>query len=196
MQPDEDKYGFIMNPQQAPKASPFSGLGKKQLIVLGVAAVVVLGIVGGVIYSAANSGPSNKEQLLAVAQQQNEIIRISDIALKEAKGIPARNLATTAKLSLRSDQSSLIAALKAQNVKVGAPQLKAGQDKTNDAKLTEGTQNNRFDEAYMTLVQSALVKYQRSLDAVYKTTVSVSLRATLKAQYQHASLIIGANPET
>jgi hypothetical protein len=199
MHPNQDQYNFIMNPDTGPQPKGLlpSGfnLGKKQLIILGVVGVILLGIIGTLLYSLANSGPTNKDQLVGVALEQNELIRVSEVAIKEAKGTQARNLAMTTKLSVRSDQSSLVAALRAQGVKLNANQLRGGKKAENDRKLTEATQNNRFDEVYLDLIQKALVTYQRNLNTAYKTTVSPRLKETIKAQYQHASLIIGVDPE-
>jgi hypothetical protein len=196
MQPDQDQYNFILNPDIGPqKKSPLPSLGTKQLIILGVAGIFLLGLIGMLVYSLSNRGPTNKQQLISIALEQNELIRVSTIAIKEAKGTQARNLAMTTKLSLRSDQSSLIAALGSQNVKLSSKQLQGGKKTQNDQKLTEATQNNRFDEVYLELIQKALVDYQRNLNAAYKTTVSARLKQTIKAQYQHASLIIGVDPE-
>lgn len=144
-----------------------------------------------VAMSMMKKGPTNTDYLLAVAAEQNEIIRVSDIALKEATGIEARNIAMTTKLSLRSDQSSLTAALKAQKVKMP----KAGKNAKTDQMLTEATQNNRFDEVYLKYIQAELVQYQKKIGTAYKTTVSKQLKETLKTQYKNASVLIGVDPE-
>ncbi|HTE21445.1 MAG TPA: hypothetical protein VK674_00200 [Candidatus Limnocylindria bacterium] len=201
MQPDTDQYGFIMNPGTGqPRKSLLPGRGflnlpRKQLILLVVGAAIVLAILVTIVLSLLGGGPTNEDQLVGVVQRQHELIRVSDIALKEARGTQARNLAMTTKLSLHSDEVSLVAALKRQDVKIGSKQLGAGKDQETDNKLTQAIQNNRFDEVYLEFIQSALADYQRNLNTVYKTTTSTSLKETLKVQYQNASLIIGAEPE-
>lgn len=199
MQPDQDQYGFIMNPGTGPqKRSMLPGFGtmsKKQLLIFGGAGVLILAMLVTILFSLLSGGPTNKDQLLAVVAQQNELIRISDIAVKEARGIEAKNLAMTTKLSLRSDQSSLTAALKAQNVKVGGKDLQAAKDSDTDRLLEDAKQNNRFDEVYLEFIQAALVEYQKNLNTAYKTTISPQLKEAMKIQYQNASIIIGVDPE-
>jgi hypothetical protein len=198
MQPDQDQYGFFMNPQAPQRKGPSLSVGtmsKKKLIALGAGGVIVFLILITLIVSILNRGPTNADQLLVVAQKQNELIRISTLALKEAKGTEARNIAATTMYSLKSDQATLIASLKAQNVKVGKKQLKAGENAKTDIELTTATQNNRFDEAYLEYIETELADYQKKLNEVHKTTQSKKLKQTLKIQYEHASTLIGVEPE-
>lgn len=204
METNDNQYDFITDSspgglKKVKNPLPFGGGGGKNAkmkLVLIAGGALALVLLGALVFSfLANRGPDNKQQLLKVAQQQNELIRISDLAIKEARGTQARNLAMTTKLSLRSDQSSLTSALKAQKVKVGSKELKAGQNKETDAKMTEAMQNNRFDEVYLEFIQEALVNYQKDLNTAYKTTESAKLKETIKIQYQNASIIIGVDPE-
>lgn len=199
MQPN-DQYDFFMNPGAPQKRSPLAGLpgskpNKKTLIIFGAAAVVFLIIVMIVISALFKGGPSNAEQLIGVTQKQQELMRVSEIALKDARGNEAKNLAMTTLLSLQSDQATLVSALASQKVKVGGKQLNGGKNEKTDATLTDAKQNNRFDEAYLEYVQEELANYQKSLNGVYKNTVSKSLKETLKLQYQNASILIGVEPE-
>ncbi len=193
MQPD-NQYDFITNPQlpQRPSGvSRFASMSKKQLALIGGGALLILLILISIIASMMNSGPTNKDHLLAVASLQSELIRVSDVALKEAQSSDARNLAITTKLSLRSDQSALAAALKAQKVKMP----KASKNPKTDQLLTQATQNNRFDQEYMEFIQAQLGDYQKKLNTAYKTTVSKKLKETLETQYRNASILIGVDPE-
>lgn len=198
----EDQYGFIMNPQKpAPKRrnllpdGGISSLSKKQLIMFGAGGFILLAVLFTIALSVLNSGPSNKDHLLTVVAQQNELIRVSEIAVKEARGTQARNLAQTTRLSLRSDQASLTAALKAQKVKIGGKELGSAKDPKTDQLLEEATQNNRFDEVYLEFIQKALVDYQKNLNTAYQSSVNVRLKETMKIQYENASIIIGVDPE-
>lgn len=198
MQPEKNQYDFILNPndgQPQKKSLPPKNLGKKQLALIAGGGFVILLFIIVALSALFGGGPSNKEQLLGVVAQQNELIRVSDIALKEAKGAQARNLAMTTKLSLRSDQSSLTAALKAQKVKIGGKELGAAKNAKSDTLLTTAAQNNRFDEEYLSFIQEELVKYQKSIAEAYKTTTSKSLKETMRVQTQNASIIIGVDPE-
>lgn len=190
MEPN-DQYDFITNPQATPKKSIGSGMSKKKIALFAGGGILILGIIISVVVSITGNQPTNTDYLLAVAAKQSEIIRVSDIAIKEAKGIEARNLAMTTKLSLRSDQSSLTTVLKSQKVKIP----KAAENPKTDAMLTNATQNNRFDEVYLKFIQAELVDYQKKLNTAYKTSVNKKLKEAIGIQYQNASIIIGVDPE-
>lgn len=198
MQSDQNQYDFILNPdsgQPQKKSLLPQKLGKKQLMLLGGGVLIILMLLIIVLSMVLGGGPDNKQQLLGVVARQNELIRVSDIALKDARGTDARNLAMTTKLSLLSDQASLTAALKAQKVKIGGRELKAAEDPKTDQLLTTAAQNNRFDEAYLDFIQGELVEYQKSLAEAYQTTTSKNLKETMRTQTQNASLIIGVDPD-
>lgn len=192
------EYDFITNPSPGglkKGKNPFSfgnGGGKaakmKLIIIAGGALALVL--LGALVFSfLSNRGPDNKQQLLKVAQQQNELIRISDIGVEKARGTAARNLAVTTKLSLTSDQPVLLAALKGQDMKVGSKELGGGKNTKTDAMLTTAAQANRFDEALVEYLQKELISYQKNMNAAYETTVSNSLKTVLKAQYENAKTL-------
>lgn len=193
MQPN-NQYDFITNPPTPQKPSglaAISSMSKKKLALIGGGALVLLLLIISVAASMLNSGPTNKDHLLAVATLQGEIIKVSEDAVKNAKNSDAKNLAITTKLSLSTDQSALTAALKAQKVKMPKAAIKP---KTQEM-LTEATQNNRYDQAFMEFVQAQLGEYQKKLNTAYKTTVSKNLKATLENQYKNASILIGVDPE-
>ena len=190
MQPNEE-YGFITSPQ-SPLGQNASGGGssKKKLILFGGGALVVLIIIISAVVAITNKGPENENFLLDVAIQQNEVIRISELALKQAKNADVRKLAVTTKISLQTDQPKLAAALKAQKVKIP----KASKNNKNDQTLLEATQNNRFDQVVMEMIQAQLGDYQKKINVAYKTSESKQLKDALKAQYINASMLIGVDP--
>lgn len=193
MRPD-NQYEFITSPQLPQKPSGVAALGamnKKMLALVGGGILILLVVIISVIASMLNSGPTNKDHLLTAASLQAELIRVSDVAVKEAQGPDARNLAITTQLSLRSDQTELTAALKAQKVKVPG----ASKNAKTDAMLTEATQNNRFDQVYMEFIQEQLVDYQKKLYTAHQTSESNKLKETLKNQYLNASILVGVDPE-
>ncbi len=193
MRPD-NQYEFITSPQLPQKPSGLAALGavnKKMLALVGGSVLILLIVIISVVVSMLNSGPTNKDHLLAAASLQAELIRVSDVAVKEAHGPDARNLAITTQLSLRSDQTELTAALKAQKVKAPG----AGKNAKTDALLTEATQNNRFDQTYMEFIQEQLVDYQKKLYTAHQTSESNKLKETLKNQYLNASILVGVDPE-
>lgn len=189
MQPNEE-YGFITEPLSPLSQNAGGGSSKKRLILFGGGILVILIIIISVVVAMSNRGPENKNFLLDVAVQQNEVIRISELAMKQAKNSDVRKLAVTTKLSLQSDQSKLAAALKAQKVKIP----KASKNNKNDQALLEATQNNRFDQVIMEMIQAQLGDYQKKINTAYKTSEGKQLKDALKAQYTNASTLIGVDP--
>jgi hypothetical protein len=189
MQPNNNQYDFIMNPQtSAPKGSFLKGGDNKRFFAIVGGGVFVLLVLVTLLFS--GDAPSNADLLVKVAQRQNELIRVAGIGVKEARSTQALNLARTVELNLRSDQAPLLSTLKAQKVKVGAKQLAMPGSDATTKMLTEARQNNRFDDAFVTFVQSELLAYQRDLQEAYSTSVNNQLKSTLKAQYDNASVLI------
>lgn len=162
----------------------FVGMGVGVLLVIVIAFSLLL-----------NRGPSNKDQLLRLAQQQQELIRVSEIGVKKARNRQAQDLAITAQLSLTSEQGPLQAALKSQGVKVSSKQLNAGKDAKTDERLTQAEQTNRFDEEFLEYLQAGLLDYQKNLKAAYDAAQSRSFKETLAAQYDKAATLAGVKPE-
>jgi|GEM_PF-3950629 len=196
MKPNES-YDFITEPQSLPKPSGLSNVvgdssgSKKKLIFFGGIGLLLI-IIAVVLFAVFNNkGPENKDYLLAAALQQSELIRISETGLDKLKNADAQNLAITVKLSLSSDRTTLTAALKAQKVKM--PKL--GKNQKLENRYLNATQNNRFDQEYMEIMQEQLAIYQKKLNTAFKTSKNSKLKEALKAQYINASTLIGVNPE-
>ena len=196
MQPNNGQYDFIMNPgssSKQPKSLLGRGMNNKKFIAIAGGGVLVLLLLMSLLFS--GGGPSNADLLLKVAQRQNELIRVAGIGVKEARGTKALNLARTVELNLKSDQTPLLEALKAQKVKVNAKQLAVSTSGETTKMLTEAAQNNRFDEAFVTFVQAELLNYQKDLKEAYSTSTKPALKDALKAQYDNASVLISTETE-
>lgn len=192
MQPQSNEYDFIMNTDHKPKKKVVlpSGNSKQSriLIVVGGVSLLLIGIV--VIMSFISSaGNAGKTELLKAAQQQAEIVRISEIGIDRAKGSTAKNLATTTSFSMQSDQATLTASLSGQGVKVNAKELAASKNQKTDAILTAAEQSNKFDEVFITTLHTELASYQQTLKSAYDKTSSKKLKATLTEQFEHAELL-------
>lgn len=189
MQPNNNQYDFIMNaPASSQKSGFFKGGDNKKFLMLVGGGVFILLVAITMLFS--GGAPSNADLLVKVAQRQNELIRVAGIGVKDARSTQALNLARTVELNLKSDQAPLLSTLKAQKVKVGATQLAVPTSAATTQMLTEARQNNRFDDVFVTYVQAELLAYQRDLQEAYSTSVNDQLKATLKAQYDNASVLI------
>jgi len=187
-------YDFIMNPAQAPKKSiiPAGNSMKQRLIIVAAGAVLLLIAAIVVIALISSAGKAGQADLVKAAQQQAEIIRVSKLGLDRARGSSAKNLATTTNLSMQSDQTALLAALKTQGVKVSNEELAAGKDTKTDTALITAEQSNRFDEAFTEAIQAQLVAYQKTLKTAYDSASSTKLKDALALQFEHAGLLATA----
>lgn len=195
----QDQYEFIMQGNQPVKKPMIPGTGgnsmKSRIILVVIGAfILIMGAIG--VNAIVNSGPDNKQQLLELAQQQTELIRVAEIGVKNSSGLQAKNLAITTELTLTTERNTLVAALKTQKVKVNDKTLKAKADSKTDRALTTAQQNNRFDEEFLKTIQEDLKEYQQNMKAAYNTTTNKKLREALKLQYANANIIIGIKPET
>lgn len=189
-------YDFIMNPgSNQPAKRPLLPTGnstKQRLLIVAGGAVILLLIVIIVFALFASAGNAGKANLMKAAQQQAEIIRISKLGIDKARDTSAKNLATTANLSMQSDQTILLAALKNQGIKLSPAELAGGKDSKTDATLTSAEQSNRFDETFTQTMQTMLAEYQKVLKTAFDGTDNAKLQQTLSAQFEHAGLLATA----
>lgn len=185
-QPDS-QYDFIVNPGQPKKKTLLpSGYSKKQKVLFVIIGLVIL-FIGYSLLSSFLGGAdkSNKEQLVSVVNQQRELIRISEIGVKKAKGTEARNLATTTQLSLISEQKELEAAVRALGVKVKG----SGKNSKTDELFTKAEQANNFDAVFIEKLQADLLKYAKSVKTAYENNSSTKTKKDLEAQFNNAATL-------
>lgn len=185
MQPQPD-YDFIVNAKHPAKKPMLPGGASKQSrIFIALGGALVLVIVAFIVMTLLSStGNGDKETLTKAAQQQTEIIRISKIGMEKARDPATKNLATTAALSLQSDQSALL-----KRVKVPAKELALGKNSKTDVTLTTAEQSNRFDEVFTQVLQTELINYQKTIKKAYDNASGKQLKTTLADQYNHANLL-------
>lgn len=193
-----DPYDFL-RPTAGPPKGPrgwLANAGPKKLLISALALVGGLGLVAATAALIFGSGPSNKQQLIDIAAEQNELIRIAEIGTTKSRGTTAKNLAFTAKYTLTTDQQPLLNALKKQRAKPTNRQLASGRNPRTDELLTAAEQANRFDEVFIKTLQEKLQAYQRQLKAAYDNPASgPKLKATLAQQYKNAVQLINVKPE-
>lgn len=187
-------YQFIVDANHA-KPRPGSNLGSSKqgrlfIVLGGVIVLLIIGIVIATLLSSASN--AGRDEILKATQKQTEIIRISEIGLKLAKGSSAKNLATSVNLSLKSDQTTLLATLKSNDIKVSDKQLALGKNQKTDTLLTSAEQSNKFDEVFVQTIQAQLMDYQKTLKSAYEKSESKKVKAALQTQYQTAGLLATA----
>ena len=153
----------------------------------GIGLIAVIAIIFGIFAGTASKTPA---EVLSIAQQQTELIRIAEIGAKDARGTAAINLASTIRATLETDQASTTALLKKLNATADQKTLALGRNAATDALLTQAKQTNNFDEVFIQTMTTQLTSYQASIKRVYDSTDSKATKDLMKEQYSHAGLLI------
>lgn len=184
-----NQYDFFLNPQQAPKRSRLSGnklLQGRGIFVLAGGLLVVL-ILVLLIGHALNSG--NQSPDIAVAQDQNEIARVSSEGWQQAAQQTTLNFAATVNTSLTSSQNQWLAYLKQHGHSVSTSQLNATKNVATDQRLTQAAAISNYDPVFIQVMQSSLQQYINDLKAAYPT-VNPQGKQLLQTDYNGAQLLL------
>jgi hypothetical protein len=174
-------YEFIVNPN-TPKHSKFSfGGGSSfglRLAIVG-AGLVVLMIIIGVLMS--SLGPkSTTPDLEAIAQRQQEIIRIAAGASQQAAGQDTKNFASNVQITVGSSQTEVLNYLAGRGVKMKSKQLALDQNPKIDTYLTDAASANNYDGALAQTLSDELQTYEALLQKTFKETSSKQTRTVLQ----------------
>lgn len=193
---EQDPYAFIMNngiPQQKPNLLNIaSGSPKKRIAIIGIGLVSILIIFFMFASLMFGGGQGQTDKLLALAQQQTELIRISDLANKEgaAHAASTQVLASNTSLSLQSSQQQILGLMSKGDRAKSQKQLGAKQSTKTDAALKSAAQNNRYDEAFTEIMASELSKYQSELKVSYNSSKNTKEKQVLDSAYKGATLLL------
>ena len=184
-------YAFITDPAKQPKKGLLpSGNSQKSRLLLVLGLVFGIIILGVVVMAVINSiGSSQKQQWLTVAQEQQDLIRISEIGSQKAQNRETKNLAITTKLSLTSSQSTINSLAKKNGVQVDTKNLNLGKDTKVDATLKTAEQTNQFDKVFAEVLKTKLSAYQKDMQKLYESTTSAKTKASLAGAYTNAGIL-------
>ena len=193
MMPGQNPYDFITSPG-APRRGGLIGDSKQKRIIIAAAGGIFLIFAALIVFALLSSaGKGDSQAVLTAAKQQQELIRISENATKNARSNTTKNLAVTMQLSLTSDQADLQAIAKKQGVKIGPKDLVVGNAKT-DLQLTEAVQANRFDEVFTGIAHEQLLVYQASLKKLHDGAPDKASKDTLAKLFENAGILLGPSP--
>ena len=197
MQPEQPPYDFIMSSGAEPQKKGFfaNATKRQRILVVGGAAMVMLMLLGILLALFSSGTDPRLEQRLKLGQQHAELLRISDIGIRKARGSDARNLATTAKLSLSSYEAKVTEIAKKNQAKVTNAQLAGGKDPKTDEALTTAEHNNRFDEVFTETMYVQIRAYLKQLQTVYKNSTSNSEKQTLDEVHRQLNGLLPSQPE-
>lgn len=200
MQPDnqnvQPNYDFIVNPQK-PKKSLInlnqSSTAKRILVVIG--AFFALLIIILIFKSILSTSSTSTNDLLAVSQDQNEILHILNNDLQNQSQnnvIDSANQAfsQTAIVTMNSYSDSLKSFLAAHGLKFSSDQLTAKESNAVDSEFSSATSSNDFNSVFVSVMNQQLSTYQSDLTKAYVSVGLASGKKLLKAQYQGTGLLI------
>ena len=147
--------------------------------------IVIAFIIIGVL-----SGGSSTPNLLKVAQDQTEIIRISSLAARQNVSTSTSQFAVTANSSVGSAQTALLAFLKANGVKYSQKQLSLGHSATTDQQLTTAAAASLYDQTFNAVMKMQLQKYSADLKSAYNENKGSKLRTLLNTDYKGSQILL------
>lgn len=184
---DQPDYSFILNADQAVERKAIS-TPIKILVVLGLV-FLLFGAVA-LALSLKGSGKESGDSLLGLAQQQQEIIRLSGDAETKANEESTKAFATTTNLSVTSDQQKLIAQMEKSGTKADAKTLDLQNDAGATSQLSTAENSTRYDKVFSEVLRKKLATYQSELKTVYDQTKNQETRQILADSYKNSSELL------
>lgn len=191
MQDDQkDPYEFIMHPEKPKRQFNFgNSTGQRAMIVAGGAFILI--VIAIVLASLFNQGTGEqRRRLVQLAQTQNEIIRISELADKESTDIPTRSRAITVKSTLSTDQQEVLALLSARGTELKGKDLSGLENPATDKQLEQASANDRFDNEFSQILNRQLKDYQKMLKKAHDAG-TVAEKQRLATDYLEVSILLG-----
>lgn len=127
---------------------------------------------------------------IKVAQDQNEISRVSQSAANDADADSTKQFAATTRLSADSAQSDLVNYLKAVGTKVKPAQLQKSMNPQTDTRLATAKAASLYDATYYSITKQQLEAYAADLQAAFKLTHQVKLQGLLQQDYAGTQLLL------
>ena len=190
--PPHDPYGFIMDTQHQPKRKlqvNSNSLKTRLLMVVGIGMFVVI---AAIVVMSILTGQKEKSAVLltSLAAEQQEIARIADLGLKDAKDPSVKAYAGITKLSIITQQTKLITYLGSKNVKIIPATLISKQDKSTDSEFTAAKANNQFDEVLTATLKKSLTAYASSLKTSYQSASNPTSKKLLTDSYTSTDYLL------
>lgn len=185
-------YDFFMQPQGNQSTSRLSGAGSmstKKLAIIVAVPVILIALIGAGLIAVLGKSDA-PEPILAAAQTQNEIIRISTAGTKNARSDKLKNFAITAQSTMTSAQQQLLVAADKSKVKINKKALDDTKSATVDRALAAALTANTYDTTFSDTMKLELEKYVGQLTVASAAAPPKSaLEAELKKQSGNAKLL-------
>jgi hypothetical protein len=183
-------YEFIVNPNTPKHGGNALGgdnfLKKIGLLVGGLVVVLIIAAVVISHFAPKGSTPG----LTAIAQRQQEIVRIATLAVTNTTGQDTKNLATNIELSVTSNQTQIVSYLASHGTKLKAKDLALDKSSQTDTLLTNATSAGTYDSVVAQTLASQLQTYESLLQTTYKQTTSKPAKQLIQSCYDSATKLL------
>jgi len=182
-------YEFIVNPNTPQKRGGLAGAGFGKQIALLVGGVVVLLIIAAVALSALKPKGIGSD-MLAIAQRQQEIVRLATAASQQASGQDAKNFAINTQLSVSSSQQQVVGFLTTHGTKTNEKLLALDHTAATDTLLASAANAGTYDSAVVSTLSDQLKTYEGQVQSTYKKATSKTSKQLLQNSYTSASKLL------
>jgi hypothetical protein len=176
-----------MDPQHNQKRGLLGGGSSTTKLLLIAGAALVLIIIVVIVISQLSGNKGNPTGLVALAQTQQEVIRVATDGGKNAKSTGLQNFAVTTAVSVSSDQHQLLAELQKQGTKLKTKDLELGKNAQTDRALAAAQAANTYDTTFTTTMENELDDYQAKLEDAAKIASTPAGISLLKKQTEDAT---------
>lgn len=182
-----------MSPNNQKKKLTMKGLGKgsfgKQIAIFTGGAILVI-IIMAVVFSML-APKSSTPGLLAVAQRQQEILRIASDASRKVNDHTLNNFIVNTNLAVSTNQAELLSYLSAHTkLKPNPKTLGLDHSSKTDQLLAAATSAGTYNITVTQTLKSELTTYQTLLQTTYNQTTSKSAKALLKQDFNDATVLL------
>lgn len=190
-QPGSNPYDFITTGKKPPK-SGLSGasdpLVMKLVFVIGGAIILVIIVV--LLVSFIFSGRTNLNDLVVLAETQQEIVRVANQDTGQDTDINVSGAAINTKLTVITQQQNMITFLNTHRVKVSQKQLDLKKSTQTDKTLLEAKATSTFNTTFTQIMRGQLQDYAVALRKAYAGAASTKEKTLLATQYNQVQLLL------
>ena len=184
----QSQYDFFLKdrPKQRKGLNLGGGSFKNRLFIVAGGALSLL-IILILFMSLVFGGSDVKQQLFELAQEQTEIVRVSDIGIEKARGSAAKNLATTVKYTVTSSRNDVLAIIKKKSTDKS---LRTAKNSATDKTLESAATNNNFDAVFTETMATSLKAYQANIKKIYDTTGNQKTKDVLSDAFNSVNVLL------
>lgn len=197
--PEQNPYDFIMNPNQPAPKRPLDISGKNGFalkIGMIVGALIIIMIAASLLINLFTGNRTNTADLQALAQSQQEIIRVAQVA-NGGSGLrdqSLKNFATNTQLTVATQQTALLAYLTKHDAKMSPKTLGLKKDDQTDKQLAQARATSTYDIAFQQIAARQLANYSNELQTNFNNATEKDVRSYLQESYQNVQLLRAQMP--